>query len=49
MMRMASIVMAVRVAIRVDATKPTGELRPKSVYFRTHNLRTSGDGTLGLK
>src|SRR5262245_59026371 len=22
-----------------------GELRPKSVYFRTHNLLTSGDGT----
>ncbi len=26
-----------------------GELRPKSVYFRTHNLLTSGDGTPALK
>src|SRR5262249_3452896 len=25
-----------------------GELRPKSVYFRTHNLLTSGDGTPAL-
>src|SRR5262245_13775611 len=63
------------VAIRVDAAKPAGDLRPiwrffgadepnyaymkdgkrllaelgelkpKSVYFRTHNLLTSGDGT----
>jgi xylan 1,4-beta-xylosidase len=26
-----------------------GELRPKSVYFRAHNLLTSGDGTPRLK
>jgi xylan 1,4-beta-xylosidase len=26
-----------------------GELRPKTVYFRTHNLLTSGDGTPALK
>src|SRR5512147_1713268 len=26
-----------------------GELRPTSVYFRTHNLLTSGDGTPALK
>lgn len=26
-----------------------GELRPKSIYFRTHNLLTSGDGTPALK
>src|SRR5438105_2446883 len=26
-----------------------GELRPKSVYFRAHNLLTSGDGTPALK
>jgi xylan 1,4-beta-xylosidase len=26
-----------------------GELRPKEVYFRTHNLLTSGDGTPALK
>ncbi len=26
-----------------------GALRPGSVYFRTHNLLTSGDGTPGLK
>jgi xylan 1,4-beta-xylosidase len=26
-----------------------GRLRPKSVYFRTHNLLTSGDGTPALK
>ena len=26
-----------------------GELRPKQVYFRTHNLLTSGDGTPALK
>ena len=26
-----------------------GELQPKSVYFRTHNLLTSGDGTPALK
>ncbi len=26
-----------------------GALRPSSVYFRTHNLLTSGDGTPGLK
>jgi xylan 1,4-beta-xylosidase len=26
-----------------------GELRPKAVYFRTHNLLTSGDGTPALK
>jgi len=26
-----------------------GELKPKGVYFRTHNLLTSGDGTPGLK
>jgi xylan 1,4-beta-xylosidase len=26
-----------------------GELKPKSVYFRTHNLLTSGDGTPALK
>src|SRR5262245_54781607 len=67
------------VAIRVDADKPMGELkpiwrffgadepnyaymkhgqkllaelgelRPKSVYFRAHNLLTSGDGTPALK
>jgi xylan 1,4-beta-xylosidase len=67
------------VAIRVDAAKPVGDLRPiwrffgadepnyaymkdgqrllaelgelkpKSVYFRTHNLLTSGDGTPALK
>jgi xylan 1,4-beta-xylosidase len=26
-----------------------GELRPKTVYFRTHNLMTTGDGTPALK
>jgi len=26
-----------------------GELRPKQVYFRTHNLLTTGDGTPALK
>src|SRR4051794_27162767 len=26
-----------------------GELAPKEVYFRAHNLLTSGDGTPGLK
>lgn len=26
-----------------------GKLRPKSVYFRTHNLLTTGDGTPALK
>src|SRR5688572_15353960 len=26
-----------------------GELAPKQVYFRTHNLLTSGDGTPALK
>src|SRR6185436_11364120 len=26
-----------------------GKLRPKEVYFRTHNLLTSGDGTPALK
>src|SRR3954463_10824070 len=26
-----------------------GELKPKSVYFRAHNLLTSGDGTPALK
>src|SRR6187402_777431 len=26
-----------------------GELAPKQVYFRTHNLLTSGDGTAALK
>jgi xylan 1,4-beta-xylosidase len=26
-----------------------GDLRPKAVYFRTHNLLTSGDGTPALK
>jgi xylan 1,4-beta-xylosidase len=26
-----------------------GELKPKGVYFRTHNLLTSGDGTPALK
>jgi xylan 1,4-beta-xylosidase len=26
-----------------------GQLRPRSVYFRTHNLLTSGDGTPALK
>ena len=26
-----------------------GELRPREVYFRTHNLLTSGDGTPALK
>jgi xylan 1,4-beta-xylosidase len=26
-----------------------GQLAPKSVYFRTHNLLTSGDGTPALK
>src|SRR4026207_1546640 len=26
-----------------------GELRSKEVYFRTHNLLTSGDGTPALK
>jgi xylan 1,4-beta-xylosidase len=29
--------------------KELGELRPKSVYFRTHNLMTTGDGTPALK
>src|SRR6185369_977950 len=29
--------------------KELGELRPGSVYFRTHNLMTSGDGTPALK
>ena len=67
------------VAIRVDAARPLGELKPirrffgadepnyaymkhgtkllaelgelapKSVYFRTHNLLTSGDGMPALK
>jgi len=67
------------VAIHIDASKPTGdlkpiwrffgadepnyaymkdgkkllaelgELKPKAVYFRTHNLLTSGDGTPALK
>jgi len=35
-----------------DGQKLVGELgalRPNSVYFRTHNLLTSGDGTPGLK
>src|SRR6187431_3280012 len=26
-----------------------GELKPKQVYFRAHNLLTSGDGTPALK
>ena len=26
-----------------------GELAPKQIYFRTHNLLTSGDGTPALK
>src|SRR5262245_60199861 len=26
-----------------------GKLRPKEIYFRTHNLLTSGDGTPALK
>ena len=26
-----------------------GELRPRPVYFRTHNLLTTGDGTPALK
>jgi len=26
-----------------------GELKPRSVYFRTHNLLNSGDGTPALK
>ncbi len=26
-----------------------GELKPKDVFFRTHNLLTSGDGTPALK
>src|SRR6266568_1037187 len=26
-----------------------GQLRPRAVYFRTHNLLTSGDGTPALK
>src|SRR5215208_1948911 len=26
-----------------------GELKPKAVFFRTHNLLTSGDGTPALK
>src|SRR4029079_13270183 len=68
-----------QVSIQVDASKPTGELkpiwrffgadepnyaymkngqklvgelgelRPRQVYFRTHNLLTSGDGTPALK
>src|SRR6185312_6457974 len=29
--------------------KELGELRPGNVYFRTHNLLTSGDGTPALK
>ncbi|HUR47519.1 MAG TPA: hypothetical protein VMZ27_16670 [Candidatus Saccharimonadales bacterium] len=29
--------------------KELGELSPKAVYFRTHNLLTSGDGTPALK
>lgn len=29
--------------------KALGELRPKEVFFRTHNLLTSGDGTPALK
>lgn len=29
--------------------KELGELRPKTVYFRTHNLLTTGDGTPALK
>src|SRR6266700_7314582 len=70
---------AFAVAIRVDASRPKGELRaiwrffggdepnyaymkdgqklltelgqlrPHAIYFRTHNLLTSGDGTPALK
>jgi xylan 1,4-beta-xylosidase len=29
--------------------KQLGELRPQAVYFRTHNLLTTGDGTPALK
>ena len=29
--------------------KNLGELRPQAVYFRTHNLLTTGDGTPALK
>lgn len=29
--------------------KELGEFRPKNVYFRTHNLLTTGDGTPALK
>src|SRR6185503_2816572 len=29
--------------------KELGELRPGEVYYRTHNLLTSGDGTPALK
>lgn len=29
--------------------KELGELRPRNVYFRTHNLLTTGDGTPALK
>lgn len=29
--------------------KELGELRPQTVYFRTHNLLTTGDGTPALK
>src|SRR5689334_6241857 len=29
--------------------KELGELRPGDVYYRTHNLLTSGDGTPALK
>jgi xylan 1,4-beta-xylosidase len=76
---LASSTHAFRVAIRVDAGKPMGELRPiwrffgadepnyatmkngqklvaelgqlapQQVYFRAHNLLTSGDGTPALK
>ena len=76
---MANAATSFPVAIRVDASKTTGEmkpiwrffgadepnyaymkhgqkllaqlgeLRPKQVYFRTHNLLTSGDGTPALK
>jgi hypothetical protein len=36
----------------VDAAKThgeLGELAPKDIFFRAHNLLTSGDGTLALK
>lgn len=32
-----------------ELLRKLGQLRPRAVYFRAHNLMTSGDGTPGLK